>query len=150
MLLQAAGTLLTRAGQLIKTNLWSEKVPDLLPRLPQQRPWLLCLETHPSITDCPFSRAAQPPYLPLILCSLQKNTRFRPRAREEHFFSPPSVLFLGDFPIGAPSLSSCSSGTHQAAEELGPPGEELPRKALLGSLIHRNPSKSSFWLNTIP
>lgn len=149
MLLQAAGTLLTRAGQLTKINLWSEKVPDLLPSLPQQRPWLLFLETHPSITDCPFSRAAGPPYLPLILCNLQKNIRFRPR--EEHFyFCPPSVLFLGDFPAGAPSLSSCSSGTHQAAEELGPTGEKLPRKALLESLIHRNPSKSSSWLNTIP
>lgn len=141
MLFQAAGTLLTRAGQLIKINLWPGKVPDLLPSLPQQRPWLLCLETHPYITSCPFTRAAEPRYQPLVWCNLQKNTRFRLRAREEPLSSP-SVLFVGEFPVRARSLSVCSSGTHQAAEELSPTGEKLPRKALLESLIHRNPSNS--------
>lgn len=146
MLLQAADTLLTRAGQLIKINLWSEKVPDLLPSLPQQRPWLLCLETLPSITGCPFS--------PSFRAICRKTPGLGYEQEKKFFISPPPPFCSFPWCLSSESsqaeLSACSSGTHQAAEELGPTGEKLPRKALLESLIDRNPSKSSLCLNTIP
>lgn len=63
---------------------------------------------------------------------------------ETRTFPLPPCSFNWCLSKGSSQAESCSSGTHQAAEE------QLPSKALLESLIHRNASQGPSWLSTIP